>query len=385
MEIMLKTVDACNNNCAYCFYFARKNRNLTNASSLTISQATVNETIKFINKGCNDLEVEELSIIFHGGEPMLQKTEEFNLMCEQFTKNISNNLILNLGIQTNGTLITKEWIKIFEKYHVSPSISIDGPREYNDHFRIDHKGTGTYEKIVFGLKLLQQSIVRGRIKKISTLTVIHPPHSAKKIYHHLVDELHLNEINFLFPDLNYDTFDIYAEKNKINIEQFSDYWCGLFDEWIKDPNRQNINIELFKEFGCFLDNHKHQHLIGFGLNKKDSQLPIFTIFWNGKLFPEDNFITMDPNFFSNDVSIFNTSLQNFVKLPFFKTLNSIKQNLPVVCQKCVWSKFCQGGRLVNRYSSLNKFANPSIYCSALKKIYHHIDSVIQQTIKQEKN
>jgi uncharacterized protein len=50
----------------------------------------------------------------------------------------------------------------FAKYDVGIGISLDGPKEYHDKFRVDHQGRGTYDSTIAGLRKLQAAIADKR-------------------------------------------------------------------------------------------------------------------------------------------------------------------------------------------------------------------------------
>lgn len=67
---------------------------------------------------------------FHGGEPLLMDPEDMERVYEWIDENYDNDD--SMHVQTNGTLISDEHIRIFEEYGVHCGISVDGPEELND-------------------------------------------------------------------------------------------------------------------------------------------------------------------------------------------------------------------------------------------------------------
>ena len=47
------------------------------------------------------------------------------------------------GITTNGILVDDAWVELFKAHDISVTVSLDGPEEINDKYRIDFKGRGT--------------------------------------------------------------------------------------------------------------------------------------------------------------------------------------------------------------------------------------------------
>jgi uncharacterized protein len=88
--------------------------------------------------------------ILFGGEPLIMPTADLERLwafgLEQFGQN---------GIQTNGTLLDDEHIRLFKNYRVAVGISVDGPGELNDV-----RWAGTLEKTRTATSRTQAAIER---------------------------------------------------------------------------------------------------------------------------------------------------------------------------------------------------------------------------------
>lgn len=200
LEIILKTVERCNLNCSYCYFFQGGDESYKKNPPF-ISQDTWMAVAEFIAQGCQDLSIKKINLNLHGGEPMLQKTRHFDEMCTHFRKILDPLVELNLLMQTNATLINDAWIDLFGKHRVSIGVSCDGPEEYHNRFRIDHKGVGSHTKVVEGINQLNNAVAKGIINSIGVLCVIDPSRNPKKIYEHFRKDLQINSMDFLLPDL----------------------------------------------------------------------------------------------------------------------------------------------------------------------------------------
>lgn len=374
IEVVFKILDACNNKCKYCFYFGHKDRNFDDRSKYVINRETIVRVADFLKTGCNLLGINGMSIIIHGGEPLLQPIEDFDCMCQYLQSTVGEVAKVTLGVQTNGTLISKDWIEVFKKYKIVPSISIDGFEECHNKFRVDYKGEGTYEQVVNGITLLTTD-GNERLKKFGTLSVINPAYSAKKIYRHFVDDLGCRNMDFLLPDMNHDTLNEYLDMFNVTMDDFGDFLCDLFDEWVADDDPK-IEIRLFKELLLLLLGDKYSVLGDFGPCPREGVLPVVTIFRNGSLSVEDNLVSTRKGILDINANIENTTLADFIKKPLFAELRRVRSNLPNTCERCVWAKICNGGATINRYSSKNDFDNPSVYCLVLKRLYARMASYL---------
>ena len=59
-------------------------------------------------------------------------------------------------IQTNGTLIDDELAAFFKEHNFLVGISIDGPQEMHDIYRVDQGGAPTFDRVMQGLVALKQ-------------------------------------------------------------------------------------------------------------------------------------------------------------------------------------------------------------------------------------
>lgn len=104
----------CNINCQYCYQNSQRDaRNLPHGYDLgRIKSALENEGNDFV---------------LFGGEPLLMNKKDLEELWAWGYKRYGRN-----GIQTNGTLIDENHIKMFKRYNVRVGLSIDGPGELND-------------------------------------------------------------------------------------------------------------------------------------------------------------------------------------------------------------------------------------------------------------
>jgi uncharacterized protein len=135
LNIVLKTVERCNLNCSYCYFFNGLDQTYLKRPKF-IKKETIDYLAKFLKEGSDSLEIKKIDIILHGGEPLMQPKEDFIYLIEKL-KSALSDLDLSFVVQTNGTLITKKWIELLNKYKVGVGVSIDGPPEYHDKYRID--------------------------------------------------------------------------------------------------------------------------------------------------------------------------------------------------------------------------------------------------------
>lgn len=363
LSVVLKTVERCNIDCKYCYFFNSADQSYK-LNPPYIQKKTIRDIITFLYQGCIDLDISHLSIGFHGGEPLMQKKTDFQEMCQEFLQSLSAIADVEFTLQTNAMLVDEDWIKLFDQYNVGVSVSIDGPREYNDIARLDKRGKSTFDKTALGIKRLNSHTLIKKRGGVGLLCVINPTFDAKKIYRFFVDELHIKHIDFLLPDITFDAVLPYP------VEAFSEYMRNVLEEWLNDDD-PSIHVRFIEStINTLLGRSPSVYGAG-GINNNVNviQLPFISITSAGQLGPVDELrccsVKLSPPYFIDH----GIKLIDFFNNPVFTKIKEAQTNLPTKCKSCVWQRACHGGSLVNRFSEKNLFNNPSIYCEALKTLY----------------
>jgi uncharacterized protein len=318
-----------------------------------------------------------IKIVFHGGEPLLQNKIEFDAMCSKLVEQLSGNVFLQLGIQTNGISLNNEWLELFSKYKISPGVSIDGPKAHNDLHRKDFRGKGTHDRVAKGIRNAQEYVRLEKINGVSTITVIDTRCSAKEIFIHLVDELGIKAMNFLLPDYNHDTFSEHQKQTACTVIDYGKFMCELYDTWISS-NDESIDIVFLKQITCQLIGSQRVFMADTGPITHQNDFPILTIYHDGSITPDDTFLTTNKQINQKKMTVLTSTLDEFVKSEESQLIQNIRKNVPEICKPCEWVLICNGGASVNRYSKENGFDNASVYCDALKMIYTHISNSLQE-------
>ena len=164
-HVMVKPVgSSCNLNCAYCFYLSKAGL-AGGPGSGSMSDETLD---LFISQYIQSISADEVVFSWQGGEPTLAGLAFFRRVVELQQKHAKPGQTIQNDLQTNGTLIDVEWCRFLKENRFLVGLSIDGPKELHDSFRIAKDGSPTFSKVVNSAKLLREHGV-----PFNTLTCVH--------------------------------------------------------------------------------------------------------------------------------------------------------------------------------------------------------------------
>lgn len=361
MEIILKISERCNINCSYCYFFNMENQDYKNHSPY-ISFETVEKLISFIVEAINNQGISSVKIDFHGGEPLMVGKTLFSRICKTLRSTVDEIAELRLSVQTNGMLIDEEWITLFEEYEIFVGFSIDGPQEYHDRFRVDHKNKGTYSRTVDKIALVEKAVLDGRVLGMGAICVINPSFDPVRIYDHLVKVLEFKQIHMILPDETHHSYDI------SNTKAYIHYLKKLFACWVNDDN-SFVSIRLLDSVLYLISNGQA------ALNEyvSNSQKSIaFTVSSEGELGHDDTLRNAMPDLFNTGMNVSNTQFSIFASW-YYATLIEMKADItPTACNECGWQKICHavnlGSSPLHRYKN-GKTDQKTVYCRSLQELF----------------
>ena len=361
LNVVFKISERCNLKCDYCYFFFGGD-DTWKLHPPVVSRQVIEDLGAFAARGAHDYGLDVITLIFHGGEPLLMKRPKFAEMCDALRRH-ENGFHFDFGLQTNGVLVDDEWISLFERYKVSVGVSLDGTRAINDRHRLDHRDRGSYDRTVAGLRLLQASAAHSKIFTPGLLSVINPIADGGEVYRHFAHDLGVDRMSFLTPDYTWD-----SGVNEPVIRGVERFLLDCLRAWLQDKN-PNIRIRVFSELlTAMIDDRAMEVLQTY----RDDYRNIISVSSNGDLGPEDTLRILDPRFGSMGLNVAKSELRDLVESDAWRAQESAATQRPNACQGCGWWKICKAGRPINRYSKAMGFSNPSLYCSGLKDIYAEI-------------
>src|SRR5450755_273600 len=142
---------ACNIDCTYCFFLSKEA--LYPNDKHRMSEATLDA---YIQQLLESHRTPTVTVAWQGGEPTLMKLEFFKRSVELVEKYRRPEQAVQHTFQTNGILLDDEWCAFFKEHNFLVGLSVDGPREIHDAYRVDRSKQGTFDKVMKGWRLLHQ-------------------------------------------------------------------------------------------------------------------------------------------------------------------------------------------------------------------------------------
>lgn len=365
VELVVKVAERCNINCSYCYMF--RESQLHADKPVYIKEAIYNDILDFIEKGIDEVALKEAVIIFHGGEPLMIGVKRFAALCDMALARLGPHMKVTFRVQTNGMLVTEKWIEVFARYQISVGVSLDGPKQYHDVYRLDHQGRGTYDRVVTGLSRLVQAKREGRISGFGVLVVVNPDVPTGEIYRHLVDDLGVTGMNFLLPSYSHDTLADPELPEKVRWSMES-----LLDEWESDREAgQDIHVSMLSRAYQRLGSTAYDpDLYQF----QKSKTMIASVASDGSIGPEDTLREIREDWFGV-FHVKETSLSELWLRGEEFGVDDSYESIPSACSGCTWRHLCRGGKETLRYGKARGFDNRSIYCETYQMVYERLAEI----------
>ncbi len=375
---------ACNLACEYCFYHSKEALYPGQTSRMT------DEVLKaYIKQLLRSQPIGEVSISWQGGEPTLMGLEFFQRSIKLAKLYQKPEQRITYSIQTNGTLLDDEWCEFFKKHNFLVGLSLDGPHEMHDAYRVNIAGQGSYDRVRQAWELLQQHQVETNI-----LCAVHAANADHPldIYRFFRDELQAKFIQFIpiveragsggdetsiIPPTGQpaqklpgrQTHSLVSSRS-VKPAQFGNFLAIIFDAWLQ----HDVGKVFIQPFDSALASWCRipanvcifQEVCGSSL----------VLEHNGDLYSCDHFVDQEH------------LLGNILEKPMAELARSSRQrqfgldkhqNLPKTCLECEFLFACRGECPRNHFMHTHD-GEPGLnyLCTGYKEFFRHIDQPMRE-------
>jgi len=341
----------CNVDCKYCFY---KNRAPEIGSG---RQRMSDKVLEKLVKDYLKLRFPEAGFARQGGEPMLMGLDFYKKVVELQKKYAGPDQKVSNALQTNAILLDEKWCRFLHDNNFLVGISIDGPKEFHDYYRLDHSWAGTFKRVIRAIQNCKKYNV-----EFNTLTLL----NNKNVAHpdELFDFFVENKITYLqfIPCVELDPATGEIAEFSITPQQYGEFLCKLFDRWY-EFSREKISIRDFDSVLSYCITGRHTICT---FEKQCSQYIV--IEHTGDAFCCDFFV--EPKWRLGN--ILKTPIEKLTSSEKKRTFARLKQNLSNKCLLCRHLDICRGGCMKDRAPfDKDSFGRESYFCEGYKRFFDY--------------
>jgi len=341
----------CNIDCRYCFY---KDRTPEFGRG---KQRMSDEVLEKLVKDYMQLGFPVVGFAWQGGEPTLMGVDFFRRAVELQKKYGSNGQEVSNTLQTNGVLLDDNWCRFLHENKFLLGVSIDGPKEFHDKYRIDHSGSGTFDRVIRGIGNCKKHQVEfSALVLLNNKNVEHP----ETLFNFLIENglTYLQFIPCVEAEAATNTIAIFS----ITQEQYGDFLCRLFDLWY-EYGPEKMNIREFDSLVTYYVMGKHTICT---YNKQCAGFVV--VEHGGDAFCCEFFV--EPKWRLGN--ILETPLEKLSASSTKRAFAREKQNLCNKCLVCSHLDICRGGCMKDRvHLNSEHSGRESYFCESYKKFFDY--------------
>lgn len=379
-HLMAKPTGAiCNLDCTYCFFLSKELLYPGDRFRMAdhMLSAWIRQTIEAHR-------TREVIIAFQGGEPTLLGVEFFRRAVAH-AREVAGGRPIEFTIQTNGTLLDDEWAEFLAEERFLVGLSMDGPAEMHDRYRVDKRGRPTYDRVRAAWDLLRRHGVDTNI--LCTVSASNAD-SPLGVYRHFRDDLGACFVQLIpiveratpvtiesanngwrgdGPDrvLYTQDGDLVTERS-VTAQQWGAFLIAVFDEWV----RHDVGSVFIPTFESALASW-------LGIPAAECVFSetcgnALTIEHNGDVYSCDHFV--EPDHLLGNIN--QTHVVELVASPKQRAFGRAKlDTLPRYCRDCEVRFACHGECPRNRFIRTPDGENGLNYlCEGYKAFFGHIDA-----------
>jgi uncharacterized protein len=351
----------CNLDCEYCFFLSKES--LYPGDRFRMSDDVLAD---YIGQYLASQPDGEVTVAWQGGEPTLMGVDFFRRAVALADELARPGQQLQHTIQTNGTLLTDEWCELLARHRFLVGISIDGPPDLHDRYRVDKRGGPTSAKVLRGLALLQ-----GHGVDVNVLCTVHAANQARPldVYRYFRDDLGITFIQFIpiverENETGFQEGDTVTDRS-VDPTAWGDFLNAVFDEWVV----RDVGTVFVQMFDAALASwcDLPSSLCIFRKTCGDA----VALEHNGDLYSCDHFV--EPVHFLGNIAT--TSMVDLVTSPQQVAFGKAKEDtLPAYCRSCEVRFACNGECPRNRFTLAPDGEYGLNYlCAGYKSFFTHID------------
>lgn len=372
---------SCNIDCTYCFYLSKQALYPDEPQRMT--DATLEQ---YLRQLFESQQGSEITVAWQGGEPTLMGLEFFRRSVEFVGQIAQPHQRVQHTFQTNGIALDDEWCAFLAEHQMLVGLSIDGPREVHDAYRVTRGGKGTFDMVAAAWRRLRAHGVE--VNAICSVHAANQDH-GRRVYRFLRDDLGATWMQFIavveratpqsivFLHRSaaaggarplYTQHGTLVTERSVTGSGYGQFIIDVFEEWV----RRDIGTVFVQTFDVTLEAFFGRHTLCVHA-PTCGDAPVLE--FNGDLYACDHFVEPD------------WLLGNIHRTHMLELMASDKQRrfgldkndtLTRQCQECDVRALCNGGCPKDRFA-VSRDGEPghNHLCEGYLRFYAHTQPVMQ--------
>ena len=360
MGVLIKPASSrCNLNCAYCFYLPKMDLYpWRDHPKLSV------ETYEEFLAQYVPMSAPHLSFVWQGGEPTIMGLPFYEQAVEMQRRHAREGGMMSPrpvhnAIQTNGTLLSDDWARFFKQWGFLVGVSLDGPPEVHDRYRVDWSGHPAHGRVMRGIEHLRSHDVAFNVLTVVSQSNVGQP---RELLHWMVDQ-GFEHVQFI-PTVevspgHLSAIDGGVTEESLMPDQWGRFLNEVFDAWL-EIGVEKVRLRWFDNLVQMLWGVPDEECIlaptcGYILLEN-----------NGDCYPCDFFVEKDWLL----GNIHDTSLVEMIEGEKFRRFSQTKAHLNTDCKECPWLTLCYGGCPRYRVTGTGTAENSLTYfCPSFKQFF----------------
>jgi uncharacterized protein len=373
----------CNLDCTYCFFLSKE------ALYPNARHRMPEDTLElYIRQLLECHPGPDVTVAWQGGEPTLMGLDFFRKSVELVQKYRRPGQQIEYTFQTNGILLDDGWCGFLKEHRFLVGLSVDGPKEIHNRYRVNKGGEGTFDQVMRGWENLHRQGV-----DINILCTVHSANQdhGRKVYRFFRDGMGARHLQFI-PIVERSTPDLLPVANlgwserpggkrllytqsgslvterTVGSEQYGRFLIDAFEEWV----RHDVGEVFVQLFDVTLNAY-------FGRSALCVYAPTcgnsLALEHNGDLYSCDHFV--EPDYLLGNIH--ETHMRDLVASPQQRRFGLDKgDRLTRQCRSCEVLSLCYGGCPKDRFVESNDGeAGHNYLCHGLYRFFNHTRPAMQ--------
>ncbi|MGB2570972.1 FxsB family cyclophane-forming radical SAM/SPASM peptide maturase [Micromonospora citrea] len=357
-EFVLKVHSRCDLACDHCYVYEHADQSWRRRPA-RMTPEVLRAAAGRIAEHATTHHLASVSVILHGGEPLLLGPERMRRTLADLRRVIDPVTRLRIGMQTNGVLLSERFCDLLAEYDVAVGVSLDGGRDANDLHRRFRNGASSHEQVLRALALLRRPAYRRLWSGL--LCTVDVRNDPVGVYESLLAQ-EPPRIDFLLPHA---TWDAPPWRPETGGTAYGGWLRAVYDRWRADG--RPVPVRLFDSLLSTAGGGP-SGTEWLGLDPVD----LAVVETDGEWEQADSLKTAYDGAPATGMTVFSHPADDVAASPGLARRRSGRAGLSGECRRCPVVDQCGGGLFAHRYG-VGHFDHPSVYCADLKGLIVHVN------------